>query len=75
MTLADLYELTEAEFALADFRPLQETPGKWTIKASRRQSEPPSSDKSIIGRGHTEEAALRDLRLQWVVRQYGDYRG
>ena len=75
MTLADLYELTEAEFALTDFHPLQETPGKWTVRASRPQSEPPSLDKSIVGRGGTEEAALRDLRLQWVVKQYGDYRG
>ena len=75
MTLADLYELTTAEFNLVDFRPLQETPGAWTITASRRDAQPPRNNKDIVGRGPTEEAALRDLRLQWVVRQYGDYRG
>ena len=75
MTLADLYELTEAEFNLSDFRPTQETPGAWTVMASSRPPEPPASAKRIVGRGNTEEAALRDLRLQWVVKQYGDYRG
>lgn len=75
MTLADLYDLTGAEFDLSDFCPLQETPGTWTVTASRRASKLPALDKCIVGRGSTEEVALRDLRLQWVVARYGDYRG
>ena len=75
MTLTDLYELTGAEFGLSDFRPVQETSGAWTVTAARRQSPPPAPNKSIVGSGSTEEAALRDLRLQWVVAQYGDHRG
>ena len=75
MTLADLYELTTAEFDLSDFHPLQDSAGVWTVAADRRRASPLASGKSIIGRGSTEEAALRDLRLQWVVAQYGDYRG
>ena len=74
MTLADLYELTTEEFALVNFCPLQKSPGAWVVTAVRRQSTPAPS-KSIVGRGDSEEAALRDLRLQWVVKQYGDYRG
>ena len=75
MTLAGLYELTEAEFDLCDFRPAQKSPSAWTITTGRRQSIPPTSAKDIVGRGDTEESALRDLRLQWVVEKYGDYRG
>ena len=75
MTLADLYELTTEEFNLSDFRPLQETAGAWTVTASSRQPELQASGKRVVGRGNTEEAALRDLRLQWVVKRYGDYRG
>ena len=75
MTLTDLYELTAAEFGLFDFRPLQKSAEAWTVGAARRQARPLVPGKSIIGRGSTEEAALRDLRLQWVVAQYGDYRG
>lgn len=75
MTLANLYELTEAEFNLFDFCVLQETPGAWTLTASRRENKLQASANPIVGRGSTEEAALRDLRLQWVVKQYGDYRG
>ena len=74
MTLADLYELTTEEFALIDFCPLQKAPDAWIVTAVRRPPTP-ASGKSIVGRGNTEEAALRDLRLQWVVKQYGDYRG
>ena len=75
MTLAALYELTTEEFNLSDFRPLQEAPAVWTVTASSRQTGPQSSGKRMVGRGNTEEAALRDLRLQWVVKQYGVYRG
>ena len=75
MTLADLYELTAAEFDLFNFRPRQESADEWTMAADRRQVSPLASGKRIIGHGSTEEAALRDLRLQWVVAQYGDYRG
>lgn len=74
MTLAELYELTEAEFNLFDFRSRQDTPELWTITATRREARQSPSGKRIVGRGATEEAALRDLRLQWVVAQYGDYR-
>ena len=75
MKLEQLYALTKEQFDVFELRPTQEPPGAWEVSATRLMPHVQAPGEIAVGRGTSEDAALRDLRLQLVIKTYGGYRG
>ena len=75
MLTEQLYALTKEQFDVFELRPFQEQPGSWQVSATRLIPHLQAPGEIAVGRGASEDSALRDLRLQLVIKTYGDYRG